>query len=298
MRVIRGFEMKIRFEEMRSPEVGELVEKKGMVILPIGACEEHGRHLPVSTDTTMAYRAALEAAERVAGNGIRGGPRGRATRKAGIPVAVLPPVWFGYTMAILKNWPGTVTVKARVLIDLLIEICRSLVDMGFEKILIVNGHGNNLGVLDVVVRTVGDEFKVFPGLVSIFDCWDKEFLRKNRKSKEGGIGHACEAETSVMLHLTDLVDMSVADDTDIMTSDLRNCPVDMASSRKKRFYLTTWHLENSTYGGAGDPSAATKEFGEKIHAMTVDALVDIIEEFYEVQTKLAKRRLKRPSTRF
>jgi creatinine amidohydrolase len=283
--------MKIRFEEMRSPEVGELVERNGMVILPIGACEEHGRHLPVGTDTTMAYRASIDAAERAAGAGRRGDG-------TGVPLAVLPPVWFGYTMAILKNWPGTITVKARVLIDLLIEMCRSLVDMGIDKILIVNGHGNNLGVLDVVVRTVGDEFKVFPGVVTIFDCWDKEFLRKNRKSKEGGIGHACEAETSVMLHLTDLVDMSVADGTDIMTSDLRNCPVDMASSRKKRLSLTTWHLENSTYGGAGDPSVASKEFGEKIHAMTVDALVDIIEEFYEVQAKLARRRLKRASTRF
>jgi creatinine amidohydrolase len=283
--------MKIRFEEMRSPEVGELVERNGMVILPIGACEEHGRHLPVGTDTTMAYRASIDAAERAAGAGRRGDG-------TGVPLAVLPPVWFGYTMAILKNWPGTITVKARVLIDLLIEMCRSLVDMGIDKILIVNGHGNNLGVLDVVVRTVGDEFKVFPGVVTIFDCWDKEFLRKNRKSKEGGIGHACEAETSVMLHLTDLVDMSVADGTDIMTSDLRNCPVDMASSRKKRLSLTTWHLENSTYGGAGDPSVASKEFGEKIHAMTVDALVDIIEEFYEVQAKLARRCLKRASTRF
>jgi creatinine amidohydrolase len=275
--------MKIRFEELRSPEVGELVERKGLVILPIGACEEHGRHLPVSTDTTMVYRAALDAAERAAGK---------------VPLAVLPPVWFGYTMAILKNWPGTVTVKARVLIDLLVELCRSLVDMGFDKILIVNGHGNNMGALDVVVRTVGDEFKVFPGLVSIFDCWDKDFLRKNRASKEGGMGHACEAETSVMLHLTDLVDMSVADGTDIMTSDLRNCPTDMASGKKRRFYLTTWYLENSTYGGAGDPSVATKELGAKIHAMSVNALVDIIEEFYDVQTKLAARRLKRSSTRF
>jgi creatinine amidohydrolase len=167
-----GFEMKIRFEEMRSPEVGELVERKGMVILPIGACEEHGRHLPVSTDTTMVYRAALEAAERAAKGPSGGGARGTGNhgetrrggaRGAGIPVAVLPPVWFGYTMAILKNWPGTITVKARVLIDLLVEICRSLVDMGFEKILIVNGHGNNLGVLDVVVRAVGTSSRSSPG---------------------------------------------------------------------------------------------------------------------------------------
>jgi creatinine amidohydrolase len=211
---------------------------------------------------------------------------------------VLPPVWFGYTVAVLKNWPGTITVRAKVLIDLLLEICRSLVDMGISKILIVNGHGNNPGVLDVVVRTAGDVFKVFPWVVNIFDCWDKEFVRKHRKSKEGGISHACEIETSVMLHLTDLVDMSLADGTDIMKSSVRNCPVDFASGRKKRLYLSTWFLENSTYGGAGDPSVATEEFGKKIYAMTVDALVDIIEEFYEVQTKLARRRLKRSSTRF
>ena len=61
--------MKIKFEEMRSPEVGKLVEKEGVILLPIGACEEHGRHLPVGTDTFMAYRAALDAAEEV-GEGI------------------------------------------------------------------------------------------------------------------------------------------------------------------------------------------------------------------------------------
>ena len=275
--------MKIKFEEMRSPEVGELVKRGGMVIVPIGACEEHGRHLPVSTDTTMACRAALDAAERVAQK---------------VPLAVLPPLWFGYTVAILKNWPGTITVRAKVLIDLLCEICRSLVDMGITKILIVNGHGNNPGVLDVVVRTIGDDFKVFPGVVNIFDCWDKEFVRKNRKSMEGGISHACEVETSVMLHLTDLVDMSLADGTDIMRSSLKNTPVDSASVRKKRLYLSTWYIENSTYGGAGDPTGATREFGEKIHAMTVDALCEIIEEFYRVQGELCGRKLNRPSTKF
>ena len=59
--------MNIHFEELRSPEVAELVEKRGLVIVPIGACEVHGRHLPVNTDTKMAYQAALDAAERVAG---------------------------------------------------------------------------------------------------------------------------------------------------------------------------------------------------------------------------------------
>ena len=275
--------MKIKFEEMRSPEIGEFVKKDGMVLIPIGACEEHGRHLPVITDTKMAYHASIDAAKRVSQK---------------IPISVLPPVWFGYSVGVLKNWPGTITIKPKVLIDLLYEILSSLIEMGIKKILIVNGHGNNPGVLDVVVRSIGDDFKVFPGVTNIFNLWNKDFVRKERKSKIGGIGHAGEIETSVMLYLTNLVDMSVAEDTDIMRSDLRNCPVDFTSDRKKRLYLSTWYLENSTYGGAGDPTYATKEFGEKIHSMTVDGLCEVIKEFYEVQVKLANRRLNRKCTKF
>jgi len=276
-------EMDIRFERLRSPQVGELVKKDGMVIVPIGACEEHGRHLPVITDTEMAYRASIEAADKVSGD---------------IPIAVLPAVWFGYTVSILKNWPGTITISPKVLIDLMYDICKSLIDMGIDKILIVNGHGNNPGVLDVVVRSIGDDFKVFAGIANIFGCWDKEFVKKNRKSRVGGIGHAGEIETSVMMHLTDLVDMDVADSRDIMESDLKNCPVDFASDKKKRLYLSTWYLENSTFGAAGDPTQARKEFGKDIHEMTVDGLIDIIKEFYDVQEKLKSRKLKRDDKRF
>ena len=86
--------------------------------------------------------------------------------------------------------------------------------------------------------------------------WNKEFVRRHRKSAEGGIGHAGEIETSVMLFLTDLVDMSVADSADIMKSNLANCPVDFAASRSKRLYLSTWFIEESTYGAAGDPSSS------------------------------------------
>ena len=276
--------MKIRFEEMRSPEIGEFIKKDGMVIVPIGACEVHGRHLPVITDTKMAYSAAIDAAEKMSGK---------------IPVSVLPAVWFGYSISILKNWPGTITIRPKVLIDLLYNICQSLIDMGIDKILIVNGHGNNPGVLDVVVRSIGDDFKVFPGVANIFDCWDKGYVMQNRRSKPGGIGHACEIETSVLLHLSeDLVDMSVADSTDIMKSDLQTCPVDWGTSKKRKLYLSTWYLENSTYGGAGDPSCATKEFGKAIHNMTVNGLCEVIEEFYRTQQNLKGRKLNRKCQKF
>lgn len=276
--------MNIRFEEMRSPEIEQFIKNDGMAIVPIGACEVHGRHLPVITDTRMTYSAAIDAAEKMSDK---------------IPVAVLPAVWFGYSVSILKNWPGTITVRPKVLIDLMYNICQSLIDMDINKILIVNGHGNNPGVLDVVVRSIGDDFKVFPGITNIYDCWDSEFVRQNRKSKPGGIGHACEIETSVMLHLSEnLVDMSVVDDTDIMKSDLQTCPVDWGTVKKRKLYLSTWYLENSKYGGAGDPSCATKEFGKIIHEMTVNGLCEVIKEFYSTQQNLKGRKLKRKCQKF
>ena len=275
--------MKIEFEEMRSPEVEKLVNSNGMVLVPIGACEVHGRQLPINTDTEIAYSTSIEAAKKMSNK---------------IPIAVLPAIWFGYSVWVLKNWPGTITIKPKVLIDLIYEICRSLIDMKLDKILIVNGHGNNPGLLDVVVRSIGDDFKVFPGVVNTFNWWDADFIKKERKSKIGGMAHAGELETSVMLHLSNLVDMTGVDDTDIMTSNLKTCPLDWLSSRKKRLYLSTWFLENSRHGAAGDPTYARKEFGRKIHKVTVDGLCEVIEEFYKVQIKLANRKLKRKCTKF
>jgi creatinine amidohydrolase len=171
--------------------------------------------------------------------------------------------------------------------------------MGFREILIVNGHGNNPGVLDVVVRSIGDDFKVFPGVANIYDQWDRNFVRENRRSAEGGIGHACEVETSVMLHLAgELVDMGAADASDMMTSNLKTCPVDFASTRKKKMYLSTWYLENPAHGSAGDPSQARAEFGEALHRMTVEGLAEAIAEFHDVHRKLADRKLRRKDTRF
>ena len=275
----------VKFEEMRSPQIKEFSEKNGVVLVPIGATEEHARHLPVMTDTKIAYQACLDAAEIAVLNGT--------------PTVVLPPVYYGYTVGVLKNWAGTITIRPKVLIDFMYDICKSLIDMHITRILIVNGHGNNPGVLDVVVRSIGDDYKVFPGVIHVFGLWDKDYVRANRASPEGGIGHAGEIETSVMLHLCEeLVDMTVADDTDIMKSSFDSCPVDFASLKKKQMFLSAWYLENPTYGGNGDPSGARSEFGQAIHEMAVRELAEKVKEFTRIHKEIESRKLNRADTRF
>ena len=176
------------------------------------------RYIGVRGYKEDGYQIALDTAEMVSEK---------------IPIAVLPAVWFGYTVSTLKKCPGTITINPKVLIDLMYEICKSLIDMGLDKIMILNGHGNNPGALDVVTRKMGDDFDVPMGIVNIFSLWDKDYINNNRKSKEGGIGHAGEIETSVMLYLNEsLVDMNVADDADIMKSRLKYSLVDFFSNRK------------------------------------------------------------------
>ena len=63
-------------------------------------------------------------------------------------------------------------------------------------------------------------------------------------------------------------------------------------------YLSTWYLEDSKYGGAGDPTDARAEFGKDLQDMAIKNLSWIIEEFYKVQNKLAKRKLRRENTKF
>jgi creatinine amidohydrolase/Fe(II)-dependent formamide hydrolase-like protein len=102
-----------------------------------------------------------------------------------------------------------------------------------------------------------------------------------------------------MLHLRQsLVDMNAADDTDKMTSRLKTCPVDLCSGQRKQLFLSTWYLEDSLHGVAGDPSCARPEFGRALHEAAVEALAQIIEEFYDVQTRLAHRKPRRKCTTF
>lgn len=259
---------------MSSPEIGAFAENGGMALIPVGACEEHSRHLPVITDTLIAAEAAYNAAREVSGD---------------VPVSVLPPIWFGYTVRALKKWPGTVTVRPTVLIDMLYDICESLIEMGIRRILIVNGHGNNPGALDVAVRSIGDNYGVFPGIVNTYGCLDADVVEKNRKSSHGGISHAGEAETSLMLYLSEMVDMNEAESTDMMKNDVETCPVDTFCGRKKMLFLSTWFLENSKNGACGDPSAATREFGEILFKNMLKNLSRVINDFYLAQSDSSDR---------
>lgn len=190
------------------PEVDAAAQRGAAVILPVGATEQHGYHLPLCTDATLAERLALEVA-------------------AALDVLVAPPVAYGYRSRPLsgggEGFPGTVSLSARSLMALVEDVLTGLAASGFRRLVVLNWHYENsnfvyeaawlaqqrVGAPDLRVMVVEAAFsELSSGVMDLlfgdeFPGWDVE--------------HAAVLETSLMLHLRpDLVlfDRAVDDEAE------------------------------------------------------------------------------------
>ena len=165
---------KILFGEYTSVEIAKLARqrKKPIVILPMGALEAHGGHLPVWTDSITPYALACRVAARTG-------------------ALVLPPIEYGFCYT-LRPWAGTVSLKSRTFALVIRDITRELVRNGFDRILFMNGHGANATIAGHVLKELEDEIKFTACIVS---WW-------NIKELKVEAGHADENEASMVMALT------------------------------------------------------------------------------------------------
>jgi creatinine amidohydrolase len=188
-----------------SREFSELDMESVVAILPVGAVEQHGPHLPVSVD------AAINA-------GII--QRATALMPDDLPVLVLPMMPIGKSNEHLA-FPGTLTLSFETLANLWIEIGESVRRAGARRIIIFNSHGGQPQVADIVCR----ELRVRHGMFAVTTMWSKitpvQDLFDGQELKHGI--HAGEVETSIMLHLhRNLVDMERAGDFVPLSVHLEN----------------------------------------------------------------------------
>ena len=165
--------------DMTWEEVAEYLEQDDRVILPIGATEEHGRHLGLGTDFIEAEAIALGAGEATG-------------------VIVAPTLNYGQSLAMM-GFPGTLSLQPTTLTSVLDDLFTALFRHGFRRILVVNGHGGNSAPLYDAVQMVGYQF---PGLrVKNFQWWtDSEaykIVTEMLGEQQGS--HAAGGETAFML---------------------------------------------------------------------------------------------------
>jgi creatinine amidohydrolase len=233
----------MRLENLSWPEVKRLKLARRVVLLPLGSFEQHGPHLPLTTDTDLvdAIARAVEQA--------------RPTQ-----VLCLPTLWPGHSTHHLA-FPGTLSVSQMPYLHLLIELARSIARLRPAKVLLLNGHGGN----DVPARAALRELKTeFPKIRFVFaSYWSlaAATIKATRESPLGGLGHACELETSLMLHLhPDRVKMKLARrDGPTHTDPYRQA--DMQYGRPV-YFVNEFH-EVSKSGTVGQPELATAAKGKR-----------------------------------
>jgi creatinine amidohydrolase len=250
----------MRWEELSVSEIETLDREGTLLLLPLGSVEQHGRHLPVGTDTMLASEVSIAAAKRLSGR-----------------AAVLPSPWYGLSPHHMR-FPGTITLTAQTMIALVEDIAASVVAHGFRRLVMVNGHGGNIGLIDVLSSTLGHRFYGQARIAGLtYFQLAEDAIAKLRISLPGGMGHACEFETAMMQHLRpDLVSIERAQTT-YPDAGSAYLSTDLLGHSRVRTYKDFGDLSPS--GTLGDPSLASREAGERFHNAVVEELVKFLEDF-------------------
>jgi creatinine amidohydrolase len=238
--------------EMTSPEIDAL-DRGVVVLLPCGAIEQHSTHLPVQTDTLLVTSVAGAAEERCASACL-----------------LLPTLWLGASHHHLA-FAGTVSASADLHASNVIAIIDSLSRHRFERFLVLNGHGGNVDPISMALREMNSEQ---PDLMlctaSYWRLAEPEFAAI-ATGPEKAVGHACEIETSLMLHLAPELVRKDSIDDDFLEPSVSIPGLDIVTD----FATRTEH------GGRGYPSHASAEKGKRLFDAAVAATVKAISAISE-----------------
>lgn len=257
--------MEHRFELLTSEELRERIKQKPLLIMGIGTIEEHGAHLPTGTDLFITQRFMDDLRHRLEADGT-------------LPFLILPAIWTGYSARLMQQWPGTIRMETRTVMDMMRQIIGSLCEMGFEKILVLNGHGHHTELLRVVAREVADDHGVAPAVVNFLYLGAREY-NAVRTGGPGSSIHGGEDETSVMLHYGYPVDTAAYTDADHVTyrSDFVAGDNFIGSTR---VFWSTWHYHPSKTGLLGDPSESTAEKGRVLIEACLSEVARFAREYW------------------
>ena len=247
-----------RWQDLTTVDFDDLDPESTVAVLPVGAIEQHGPHLPVETDALIAGRIAEAAIEAV----------------RDLPVLLLPLMPVGKSNEHI-DFPGTLTLPAETLISVWREIGESVARSGIRKLLFINAHGGQPQVMEIVAR----ELRVRRQMLCVTSSWWHMGLPDGlipADERRHGI-HGGLVETSLVLHLApDLVCMDKAE-------DFRPVMAEIAGDNEKLTYVggvgIGWQAQDIHPAGvAGNAAAATPEIGGQIFDHVVGGYATLLGE--------------------
>jgi creatinine amidohydrolase len=250
-------------------EIEQMPNKENVVIIqPIGAIEQHGLHLPLAVDSAISLGVLGKALEQLEPN---------------IPAYALPCLYYGKSNEHV-GFPGTITLSATTLLAVIKEMAASIYRSGFRKLVLMNSHGGQPQIMEIVARDIHQEypdFAVFPLFTWRVPHIAGDLLTK--QEQEYGI-HAGDAETSLMLSLLpEQVQMKKA-----VKEYPQGLPVDSLLDMEGKLPFAWLTKELSQSGVMGDATVATKEKGDRILESLADGWVRVIQDIYRFQQPVIK----------
>jgi creatinine amidohydrolase len=237
----------MKFHEMTFPLLRE-VPRDRVVVAPIAACEQHSRHLPTFTDTILVTAVAEGVEQRL--------PQ---------QVVLLPTLWLGASHHHLR-FGATLSLEADSHVNVLCELLTPLLEDGYQRLLLLNGHGGNIDTLHMALRRLQPRYRdrILAG-ASYWEIAEKE-LAALAEGPRKGMGHACEFETSMVLALRpDLVCREqVKDDPPNDDPALRG------------LYVAEDMWQRTDHGAVGYPERASAEKGAVFLNAAIERTVEVV----------------------
>jgi creatinine amidohydrolase len=257
----------MRLQNAHWPDLAMLSDR--IFVVPLGSLEQHGHHLPVFTDSLIVGHVADRVEELCSQR-----------------IVLLPVQWLGHSPHHRRF--GCVSLDLMPYVEMIRGICRSLVAIGARRILLLNGHGGNDIPCKAALRELKSEFESLHDLyIAYAPYWNlaaAEFTAI-RESPMGGMGHACEMETSIMLaEHPDLVDTAKAKRGG--PSEERGYrTIDMLKSEP--YFMIAEFDELSETGVIGMPEFATAGKGARFLEAAAQGVVRFLDEFakWDFQTR-------------
>jgi creatinine amidohydrolase len=247
------------WHEMTAKEFSSLDAGRAIAVLPVGAIEQHGPHLPVGVDSAVSDAVVRRALTLI---------------PQALPVLVLPVMPVGKSNEHLA-FGGTLTLSAETLTRLWTEIAESVARAGVRKIVFVNSHGGQPQIVDIVARDLRVRLRMLAVAVNTYGLGYPAGLVSDHEMRHGI--HAGAAETSLMLHLhPDLVHHDAAENFEPLSARMEQAFTHLTPTGPVRF---AWQIQDLHPSGAcGDATNADGERGRLILEHAARRLAEVLVE--------------------
>ncbi|MDR2333122.1 MAG: creatininase family protein [Burkholderiaceae bacterium] len=243
-----------------------------IAVLPVAAVEQHGPHLPLNVDAALLQGVIDAALPQI---------------DASLPVLFMPPQNIGFSTE-HTSYPGTLTLSPSTIIALWTELGACVARAGVRKLLLLNGHGGQVSVMDIVAR----ELRVQHGLTVYSASWfslplpDDVSGQFSAQEHRFGI-HAGQVETSMMLHLAPhLVHMERAQNWRSTSQDRAERFAILGNGRSAKM---GWAIEDYNASGAvGDSASATADQGARVVQAAGASLARLLAELHALESPVGR----------